>query len=192
MKISLNLSMGLAFLIGVIFYIVLVKRDNMNDKKIEEYMKQEEEDYFEVRYSKKLYLFYIALAIPFSFVVCAPHFKSYILLFSEMGVVVLFTVILFIYKSCILIVYDHGQITRYFAGRERLTGNVNDIDAKNTFSVFVSKISPDVSHNSCITFNDGSHMFFRSEDMDNGYKLACVLKRRNLFNPKWGKGWGEK
>ncbi len=109
-----------------------------------------------------------------------------------MGAFILFAVILFVYKSCILIVYDHGQITRYFLGRERVSGNVKDIDPENTFSVFVSKISSDVYHNSCITFRNGDHMFFRSEDMDNGYKLVCVLKRRNLFNSKWGKGWGEK
>ncbi len=109
-----------------------------------------------------------------------------------MAAFILFTVILFIYKSCILIVYDHGQITRYFAGRERATGNVNDIDPENTFSVSVSKISPDIYRTSRITFNNGEHIFFRSEEMDNGYKLVCVLKRRNLFNSKWGKGWGEK
>ncbi len=49
MKISPNFGMGLVFFIGVIFYVVLVKWDNMNDKKIEEYMKEEEENYFEVR-----------------------------------------------------------------------------------------------------------------------------------------------
>ncbi len=145
----------------IIYYVVDSKKDAKFEKSIEKDKKKQMENYFEVRYFKKLYLFYIALSVPLSYIIVTNftyRSNTYSVL-GGMALIIGLFVLNFIYKSLILIVYDNGQITYYFAGVEKISGNINQVDREHTFVNLYSKVSANVWYNTCIGFSEKDKFF---------------------------------
>lgn len=164
------------------YFINGVRRDNIFNKKLYDCMLEEEEEYFEVRYSKGLYLFYLILSIPLSLLAVSTLLWTDTLFFVGIGGITGGFLLNFIYKSMVLIIYDHGNVSLYIGGRKKISGHIDEVDKEYTFSsVYGGGKS---FYTSCIGFNEKDKIFFVPENMNNGHKLVSVMKRRNLYQAK--------
>ncbi len=173
-------------LVFLAYYVEGVIRDKRFDEKIKNAETRQISYHFEVRYSKILYLFYVFLSIPLSFIISAnlTYMSNTIGLTRGMALIIGGFFINFIYKSLILIVYDQGEITYYFAGIQRVRGNVNQLDMEYTASDYYGKVVSSKVHNSCIAFSKKERIIFYPENMTNGDKLVCMIKRQTARQEK--------
>ncbi len=145
----------------IIYYVVDSKKDAKFERSIEKGKKKQMENYFEVRYFKKLYLFYIALSVPLSYIIVTNftyRSNTYSVL-GGMALIIGLFVLNFIYKSLISIIYDNGRITYYFAGVKKISGNINQADKEHTFVNIYSKVSANIWYNTCIGFSEKDKFF---------------------------------
>ncbi len=169
----------------IIYSLYYIKLVNKYEKNLKKYMKKKEENYFEVRYVKKLYFLNILVFIPpcclcidvvLNSVSPLSFVNKYGLIISA-ALMLIIPLINYLYKVNTRIVYNYGQITYYLGDKLKVSGNIDDIDRKYTY-VYQTKGTSTAE--SCIMFNSGEKINFSRNNMDCGYKLEAFLKKRGM------------
>ncbi len=183
-----SIIVGVVFVVNLSGWINYGKLSSIFEKKLAEEMKKPDVEYVELRFflGDNLFwcLFMADWSVPMMFNVfhAAGTTGEKILVLSPLLLVLMISIGALIYKASIKIVLDHGQITKYVAGRKKVSGNVHEINPKLTFRYYRNKNNLRVYNQICFgeVAREDNLIRYR-EYMENAEQFAAYLKRRGFF-----------
>ncbi len=159
------------------------------EKKLEEEMAKPDVEYVELKYFLFGTLWYCLIVadfmIPAIFALLAVAETPMEKIVSIGGplLILMIPVSALIYRASTKIVLDHGQITKYVAGRKKVSGNVYEINPELTFRYYRNKGGMQVWNRICFGERPvrEDNMIRYSEEMENSEQFCAYLKRRGFF-----------
>ncbi len=179
----------------VVFLVLRFTLPSIFEKKLEEEMKKPEPKYIELRYFLVFPLWwciftaYLGSPMLASIIKEAQISAVELLFLFIANIPFIISVIYLIYKALIKIVVDNGQITKYVAGRKKVSGNIYAANREQTYRKQADKNGLNGWNRICFAVEGeqvrGNNTIHYSEEMENAEQLAAFLKRRGLFEKKY-------
>ncbi len=183
---------------GILVAVILVvnlsgwinygKLNSIFEKKLAEEMEKSDVEYVELRFFLGDNLFWCLFMADWivPIMVKVVHgtgtMREKIFLLSPLLLLLMISIGALIYKASIKIVLDHGQITKYVAGRKTVSGNVYEINPKLTFRYYKTKNNVRIYNRICFGEVPREDNIIRyREHMENAEQFAAYLKRRGFF-----------